>query len=215
MCSANKIQKCFQLIFLASGSCWNLLHPPQPHSDRDWSKAGFLLFSFPWAKTNIMTTPGPAATWMSHIMGYLPRWDLMHSAPHNVKYLACRSNNFVLQQPSQMQEEKLFKSLLKKIWRGSHLDKSKQQESHSQRYWAVHHRVQRRGQAGLVLLQVTMVKVVLLSKGFKCWFSMFVLFEFGSLMATQQIVVNNRNVANIANKDYLLKHIGISSIRGV
>ena len=106
VCSANKIQKCFQLIFLASGSCWNLLHPPQPHSDRDWSKEGFLLFSFPWAKTNIMTTPpGPAATWMSHIMGYLPRWDLMHSAPHNVKYLACRSNNFVLQQASQMLKE--------------------------------------------------------------------------------------------------------------
>ena len=98
--TCQKLQKCFQLIFLASGSCWNLLHPPQPHSDRDWSKEGFLLFSFPWAKTNIMTTFGPAATWMSHIMGYyLPRWDLMHSAPHNVKYLACRSNNFVLQQP--------------------------------------------------------------------------------------------------------------------
>ena len=97
--TCQELQKCFQLIFLASGSCWNLLHPPQPHSDRDWSKEGFLLFSFPWAKTNIMTTFGPAATWMSHIMGYLPRWDLMHSAPHNVKYLACRSNNFVLQQP--------------------------------------------------------------------------------------------------------------------
>ena len=47
----------------------------------------------------------------------------MHSAPHNVKYLACRSNNFVLQpsyQPSKILKENYI-NLASRKYEGGHI----------------------------------------------------------------------------------------------